>query len=953
MTKILSFILAVIVIFMFIPQVAAAGETPEPAESNITSTTAGSQTTVTGNVTEVVPGEQPTQLPASEVRSIPEKRAALLAEGAREEIAERNAYCEVFQKTDGTKTAIISSAPINYKAEDGSYQPIDNSLIPGSEPGTLVNKSNSFSVKFFEKHGNGNILIKTTSGKEILINQEVKLQSLNQENLIELLQKANESQASVNNHTLTYKELFPGIDEEYLVQSSGVKHNYIINRPLPGLEKKAGEQLAFTEEIVLPEGSRLSVENKIQAGNFETDKDIVLLDAAGEMTGVFARPIAYDSRTELPDPEISDLLDLTYHVEFVRENIVQMSVLVPVDWLNDAKRMYPVTVDPWFYESYGYDDGFQYDWYNMDYSSTYMPVGQGYYGYPFYIAYMMWRGIPIPRYSTINYVTYFYTPFLNYSYDNNCSWEWRFEYTGNALPCAYQLPVNRTYSYWSNSWINYNNPWTAGSLMGFGLGDNGRIALQEIVNRYDWNPGNSIGLKWCMYPSYPNNYRLIFSRDVSDYYAPQLYIDYVVPPLPPTGVTATDGLFTDIVTINWSWSSGATDYKIYRNTENNQYGASYIGGTDGLAFNDNNAELGNLYYYWVKAHNAAGDSDFSFHDIGWVAVAAPMNVAASDGTYTNKVLITWSGSYGATGYKVLRNTECNCYTAAQIGTTYLLGYEDTSASTGLQYFYWVRAYNGQGDSAFSNYNTGWRAGDDAVNDVGAFWVSNYIEYQDLLNSNATASGFINTLTGIGWNQAFYKGDEGQVIEADFQETAEINTSPDGVDIFWFQGHGSAGALLLKNDFYGTDRVCYNEVEWGDRDVEWVFLHACLTLQDDDTGFGSETPGLKTNGKFAQALNGCHMILGAGSVMFDDSTQEGQNVATRLVDSDGGGPDEAMKVVNAWIEGIDITNDSRVILRIVTEDKSYWDDFIWGQGTGPVSDVSIDNYYYSISHQCLN
>jgi hypothetical protein len=400
---------------------------------------------------------------------------------------------------------------------------------------------------------------------------------------------------------------------------------------LPGLEKKAGEQLAFTEEIVLPEGSLLYVEDKIQEGDFQTDKDIIIKDAGGKINGVLAHPIAYDGRTNLPDPEISDLLDLTYYVQFVKSNVINISVLVPADWLNDPQRMYPVTIDPWLYESYWYDDGFQMDYYNMNYSYQYMMVGQSYYGYPFYMAYMMWRGIPIPRYSTINGMAFYCTPYFNYSYDNNCSWEWRFEYTGNALPCYAQLPSNRTYSYWYNYWINFNYPWTAGSPIGFGFGDNGRLALQEIVNRYDWNPGNSIGMKWGMYPYYPNNYRLIYSREISDYYAPQLYIDYQAPLQPPANVQATNGAYANKIQITWESSYGATDYKVYRSTNNDPNSASYIGGTSNLYYDDTSPVIFSIYYYWVKAHNGGGDSNFSNGDPGWLTYPTVQISAPSTG----------------------------------------------------------------------------------------------------------------------------------------------------------------------------------------------------------------------------------------------------------------------------------------------------------------------------------
>ena len=863
MSKAFWVILAVVLIFSMIlsPQSAQADSSAALTSTPPVILPSGSQAEDTG-ATPIANGEQPAIIPASELKSIPEKRADLIAKGAVEDMSQRNAYCEVFQKPDGTNTAIISSAPINYKAPDGSFQHIDNSLVPGSEPGTLVNKANAFSVRLpgGPETSASDILIRTQSGHEITIKKEVKLQSLNREKTLALLQEGKTGQGTVSENTITYSGLFPGIDEEYLVSSSGIKHNYIINQPISGLEKRAGEQLAFTEEIVLPPGSRLAVEDVVQEGAFETDKDILLLDADGKMIGGFAPPIAYDGRTQLPDPKIEDLLDLSYRVEYINDNTVSISVLTPVDWLNAPERLYPITIDPWFYESYWYDDGFQMDWSNMDYSYPYMLVGQSAYGPPFYMAYMMWRGIPIPRGSTINYVTFFFTPFASYSYDNVCSWEWAFEYTANAQPCAYQLPSTRTYSYWYDSWFNYNGQWWAGSQIGMGLNPMG---LQEIVNRGDWNPGQNIGLRWGLIPY--SNYRLIYSRDYSEYYAPQLYIDYQIPPppLPPTNVQATDGDYTT-------------------------------------------------------------------------------------------TQITWSESYGATHYNLYRNT-VNSPPAYPFGSTALLGYVDNTSDPSKLYYYWVTACNGPSESTYSNYNIGWREGDDINNlEVGAFWVTVYDEAGWLPNSDLIASGFVNALTGVGWSQAFLKGDDetGQVIQADFQNNPDNpNASPDGVDIFWFAGHGEAGTLILRHDWGPLipDRVCYDDVEWGDNDVEWIFLHACETLYDDGTA-DPYVGVLKTEGEFSQSLNGCHMICGAHTIL-NDVRYDGERVGNRLVDSDGGGPDVANVVRLAWFEGLDETYGSGYCLRIDAEDASYWNEYIPGQGSGPAPDVPVDNYYVSWTYYC--
>jgi fibronectin type 3 domain-containing protein len=163
--------------------------------------------------------------------------------------------------------------------------------------------------------------------------------------------------------------------------------------------------------------------------------------------------------------------------------------------------------------------------------------------------------------------------------------------------------------------------------------------------------------------------------------APKIHIEYTPPLQPPVNVEATDGAYTDRIRVTWDTASGATQYKVYRNTTNNPPDpASPLGTTSNLYYDDIYASQGTLYYYWVKSHNASEDSDFSSVDTGFVGVSPPAWIDATDGTYSNKIQITWTASGLASGYKVFRNTDNNPNTATYVGTTTLLGYDVLTVS---------------------------------------------------------------------------------------------------------------------------------------------------------------------------------------------------------------------------------------------------------------------------------
>jgi cytochrome c peroxidase len=91
------------------------------------------------------------------------------------------------------------------------------------------------------------------------------------------------------------------------------------------------------------------------------------------------------------------------------------------------------------------------------------------------------------------------------------------------------------------------------------------------------------------------------------------------------------------------------------------------------------------------------------------ALVSPIGLTASDGDYASKVGLHWQPVRGATTYRIFRNTVNDTATATDVGTTAGIYFYDTTGIVSQQYFYWVRAENGQTVSTFSNADQGSRA----------------------------------------------------------------------------------------------------------------------------------------------------------------------------------------------------------------------------------------------------
>ncbi len=93
----------------------------------------------------------------------------------------------------------------------------------------------------------------------------------------------------------------------------------------------------------------------------------------------------------------------------------------------------------------------------------------------------------------------------------------------------------------------------------------------------------------------------------------------------PTGVSASDGTYSDRIRVTWNTVAGATHYKLYRATTSSSAAAIAITGWQVAASYDNFVPGGDLYYYWVKAaasSGGSGESGFSASNSGYVLPVA-------------------------------------------------------------------------------------------------------------------------------------------------------------------------------------------------------------------------------------------------------------------------------------------------------------------------------------------
>jgi len=200
----------------------------------------------------------------------------------------------------------------------------------------------------------------------------------------------------------------------------------------------------------------------------------------------------------------------------------------------------------------------------------------------------------------------------------------------------------------------------------------------------------------------------------------------------------------------------------------------------------------------------------------WTVVntlTAPTGVEASDSAYTDKVLVQWTAVSDAVGYQVWRNTSGGSDSATLIGVTTATLYNDTTATAGTQYYFWIKATNTAGASAFSSPNAGTRRAADPTPATNAN-ISVYIAAYDQADGGIwkiwLSDGNILTITTFGatnWVPVMgdFDGDQRTDLAVYKESLAEwavlLSMTEYNVAVVW-AGVGGPGYVPACGDYDG-------------------------------------------------------------------------------------------------------------------------------------------------------
>ncbi len=264
-----------------------------------------------------------------------------------------------------------------------------------------------------------------------------------------------------------------------------------------------------------------------------------------------------------------------------------------------------------------------------------------------------------------------------------------------ATPC--QLPGAFTLTatpecVGSSSQIRLN--WTASSgATSYDVYRNSSLYYSDVVGTQFINSGNiTSGTTYTYYVKAKNSYGSTNSNTVSETASCGFQPGSFTLTATPECVGSSPQ-----IRLNWTASSGATAYDVYRN------GSLYYSDVVGTQFiNSSNITSGTTYTYYVKAKNSYGSTNSNTVSETASCGSTPLAItdlratAECDGT-TSQIRLNWTASSGATSYDVYRNY--SLYYSNVSGTQFI---NSSNIIAGATYTYSVRAKNTYGSSADSN-----------------------------------------------------------------------------------------------------------------------------------------------------------------------------------------------------------------------------------------------------------
>lgn len=243
----------------------------------------------------------------------------------------RTATDKYYRLDDGSYYVAHYNSDVHYLDDNGVWQDIDNSLaVNGSE----ITTSNA-KIKLAKKTtGNGEIFTIHDGNRKLSLSlngANKKVEGIISNNETEFDDDATQLQKMTTldkiSASVRYNDILENVDLEYVIKGANIKENIIVKA------KASNYSYSFT----------LSLNNLVASLN-EKNEIIISDSSTSEIVYLIPAPIMWDANDVYSD-------DIAVSLTDNNNGKYTLTITPDQNWMDDANRIYPITIDPPIYTS--------------------------------------------------------------------------------------------------------------------------------------------------------------------------------------------------------------------------------------------------------------------------------------------------------------------------------------------------------------------------------------------------------------------------------------------------------------------------------------------------------------------------------------------------------------------------------------------------------------------------
>jgi trimeric autotransporter adhesin len=261
-------------------------------------------------------------------------------ENKKELIELRDAYSKTFVSPDGSYTKQQGFLPIHYLDKNNNWKEYEN-VLKEKNNGKFELSQTDLPVYLDVLTGKTTMTLESKTNKAISFGDNSKLSFFDKFGVQTYESTISQKfKKEVVENSVTFLNAWDNINRKQNFSIYEIETDYIIEtKPL---QLSVGGELVFTEFVQLPNGWTI-----IKGNGKETklgwEGELKILDEEKQEKALFQTPVFYDSNTKRQYDD--QVIQGNYRFS-VKNNVLELNVVVSNDWLLAQHRVYPVTIDP-------------------------------------------------------------------------------------------------------------------------------------------------------------------------------------------------------------------------------------------------------------------------------------------------------------------------------------------------------------------------------------------------------------------------------------------------------------------------------------------------------------------------------------------------------------------------------------------------------------------------------